>query len=119
MCKQLRNHQHCLQVALLALSLLAGQAGAAPVDEHVVRQVAVNYINNHIGVHGNWNGAAAPTISAIRQISYEGQPVAYNVTVKPSGHLFMAYDDDFSPVLLCSPTSDFDPDRVAVPDTPE
>lgn len=117
--KQSRVYRHLLVVTLLALGLLAGKVSAAPVDENVIRQVAINYLANHISVHGSWNGEVAPTIAGIQLIVYQGQPVAYNVTVGPSGYLFMAYDDDFSPVLLYSPASFFDPERVGVRDTPE
>jgi hypothetical protein len=111
--------QGLLTVAAMVFAWLAGNAGAAPVDENVIRQVATNYIANHISVHGSWNGETSPSIAAIQLVRHEGIPVAYNVTVLPSGHLFMAYDDDFSPVLLYSPESSFDPDRIGIPDSPE
>lgn len=100
--------------ALIALLLfVASNAQAAPVAEDVVRRVAQNYIANHIANFGNWNGGLMAEIESVELVRYENTAVAYSVAVRPSGYLLVAYDDDFSPVLLYSDRGTFVPSRVA------
>jgi len=94
-----------------ALGVIAG-VHAAPVPEATARLVAQNFMTNHISLHGSWNGVAAPEIIGVQLIYYNEAPVAYHMTVNPSGHLLIAYNDEFSPVLLYSDASHFDPNRV-------
>ena len=116
-----KNAGWCQIGALLAvcLAVLCGSASAAPVTQESVRQVAQNYMSNHISVHGSWNGSSTPEIASVQLVMHNNVPLAYNVTVRPSGHLLVAYDDDFAPVLLYSDNSSFDPDRVDERDSVE
>jgi hypothetical protein len=98
--------------AAVLLLVVAIPAEAAPIARRVARQVAQNFIAHHVSVHGTWNGTTSPEISSITLVRLRGTPLAYNVLVKPSGHLLVAYDDFFSPVLLYSDTSAFDAARV-------
>ncbi len=101
-----------LPLASLLLLLVATSAHAAPVGDRVARQVAENFIAHHVSVHGTWNGTTTPEISSITLVRFRGMPLAYSVLVNPSGHLLIAYDDVFSPVLLYSDTSSFEPARA-------
>jgi hypothetical protein len=101
------------QAVIALLFFVAINAQAAPVAEDVVRRVAQNYIANHIANFGNWNGGLIAEIESVELVRYKNTPVAYSVAVRPSGYLLVAYDDDFSPVLLYSDRGSFLPSRVA------
>src|SRR5512144_390126 len=95
-----RHRRFALLLSLLLAGVLAGSAWAAPVSEGKARQVARNAIVQHIAIHGSWNGASDASIDSIELVVYAQMPVAWNVRVKPTGHLLVAVDDEFSPVLL-------------------
>lgn len=114
-----RRFIRAASMGLAALLLLAGAAHAAPISEDTARLVARNFIANHIAQHGSWNGTAAADIQSVELVRHQKTPVAYNVSVRPSGHILVAYDDDFSPVLLYSDTSSFDPARANEADAVE
>jgi hypothetical protein len=92
---------------------LACAVHAAPVAEKTVWRVAQNFVANHIALHGGWNGTKHAEIASVSLVVHDNVPIAYTVAVQPSGHLLVAYDDDFSPVLLYSDTAGFDPARVS------
>jgi alpha-tubulin suppressor-like RCC1 family protein len=91
----------------------------SPVSEATARLVARNFMAAHVQAHGSWNGVANPEILSVTLITCQGAPVAYHVAVSPTGHVLVAYDDEFSPVLLYSDRSSWDPGRVTDPDTVE
>ncbi len=98
----------CLVICLAFVSsALAGQ-----VSETTAWQVAQNFMVKHIAIHHDWNGSQTPKVASVEVVNYEGEPVAYLVTVTPSGHLLVAYYDDFSPVLFYSPISTLDPAKA-------
>ena len=98
--------------AVFFLLFFACNAHAAPVAEDRVWRVAQNFMTNHVALHGAWNGVQNPQISGVQIVQYENTPVAYAVAIKPSGHLLVAIDDDFSPVLLYSDSASFEPSRI-------
>ena len=98
--------------AVFFLLFFACNAHAAPVAEDRVWRVAQNFMTNHVALHGAWNGVQNPQISGVQIVQYENTPVAYTVAIKPSGHLLVAIDDDFSPVLLYSASASFEPSRI-------
>jgi YD repeat-containing protein len=98
---------------------LSFSANAVPIQEATALQIATNFITNHIAVHKSWNGVLNPKITSVQLVTHKDEPVAYSVNVSPSGYLLIAYDDDFSPVLLYSATSGFDPARVGTRDSVE
>ncbi|MBF0560209.1 MAG: C10 family peptidase, partial [Nitrospirae bacterium] len=104
---------------VLSLVIFSGNIFAAQISETAARQVALNLMTNHISVHGDWNGEASPQVLSIETVNYNGEPVAYLVTVYPTGHLLMAYYDDFSPVLFYSPSSTLDPSKANDPNAIE
>ncbi len=107
-------------VAQLVFGLLFGlAANAAPVSEQTAQRVAINFVANHVALHGSWNGVVAPEVASIELVTFKNLPLAYNVTVRPSGHLLVAYSDDFSPVILYSDRSAFIPSRVVETDSVE
>jgi alpha-tubulin suppressor-like RCC1 family protein len=103
----------------IAFLLVARHGAGSPISEATARLVARNFMAAHVQAHGSWNGAANPDIRAVRLVTYQGIPVAYHVPVTPTGHLLVAYDDQFSPVLLYSDRSSWDPAKVAEPGTLE
>ncbi len=108
-----------LVAQLLFGCLFTSGALAAPVTEQTAQRVAINFVANHVALHGSWNGDAAPEVVAVELVKFKNLPLAYNVTVKPTGHLLIAYDDDFSPVILYSDRSAFIPSRVVETDSVE
>jgi Peptidase C10 family len=100
-------------VALVFLLLMSVSAGFCdPVESTTARTVAENVLCQHVQIYGAWNGSPAPTITAAQAVRYQGVTVAYNFRVAPSGHVLVAVDDAFSPVLLYSTDATFDPGRV-------
>ncbi len=81
------------------------------ITQEIAAKVAAKTIENHIRIYGDWNGqdTACPLVPEL--IIQEDTPVAYNFPVNPSGHVMVAYTDDFSPVLLYSATSAFNSSR--------
>jgi hypothetical protein len=97
-----------LGVAGLLATAAAISAMAAPIDDATAVRVARNYVTQHVALYGEWSGAVSPQINRAELVTFEGQPVAYVVSVKPSGYLFVSFDDDLVPVLLYSPVGTFD-----------
>jgi hypothetical protein len=87
-------------------------AFAADIDLGTVRQVAATFLDQRVWRFGTWGGSGKPTIARIELIRYKDTPVAYNVSITPRGHLLIPFDDELSPVLLYSDTSDFIPSRI-------
>jgi hypothetical protein len=85
------------------------------VTQATARQVAQNQIALHISLYGHWNHITSPTVGDAQVIYHEGDAVAYNFSIEPSGHIMVAVDDVFSPVLLYSTTSEIDADRLDSP----
>jgi len=83
-----------------------------PVDPATARQVAQSVLRRHVELYGHWNGSPTPLITAEQPVQYQACTVAYNFSVKPGGHILVAVDDVFSPVLLYSTRSLFDPGRA-------
>ncbi|MGE0918344.1 C10 family peptidase [Trichlorobacter lovleyi] len=92
---------------------------AAPVSEVMVRRVAQSFLRHQVKQFGPWVHDFKPTVSKIQLVEYEGEPIAYNVSVKPSGYLLIPYHDEFTPVVLFSYGSSFEPSRVTQPDSVE
>jgi len=108
-----------LLLCLLNLLAFAGAAFAGQVSEATAWQVAQNLMTNHVAVHSSWNGNPTPHPKSIEVVKYKGEPVAYLVTAYPSGHLLVAYYDDFSPVLFYSPSATLDPSKTDDPNAIE
>lgn len=110
-------------IAVLAafLFLLASPATGfcAPVTYGAARTIAGNKIRHHIDLYGHWNGSLTPTLADGQPIELEGVSLAYNFKVNPSGHILVAADDAFSPILLYSTKADFDTARLAEPNSVE
>jgi hypothetical protein len=87
---------------------------AAEVSKEVARQVAENYLNHCREASGQWARSDSPGIVDYQLVEYDNQPVAHNFIVSPSGHILVAYWDEFSPVLLYSTVSEFDPKQVGI-----
>ncbi|MBF0559190.1 MAG: C10 family peptidase [Nitrospirae bacterium] len=104
---------------IIALFSLVNTAFAATVSESTALQVAQNLLKSHIAVHGEWNGSTNPTVGNIDVVTYQNMSIAYQVNINPTGHMLVAYYDDFSPVLFYSPSSDFDPSKVDDPNAIE
>ncbi|WP_235620048.1 C10 family peptidase [Trichlorobacter lovleyi] len=92
---------------------------AAPVAEVVVRRVAQNFLRHQVERFGLWANDPKPVVTKIQLVEHEGEPIAYNVSVKPSGYLLIPYHDEFTPVVLFSYRSSFEPSRVTQPDSVE
>lgn len=120
---QCRLHvRHVLGTCMVFFILIA--AGATPVRSDAVsletaRVVAQNKVLQHLDLYGTWNGSPAPWVGDGQPVVHEDLTVAYNFQVSPSGHVLVAADDAFSPVLLYSATSTFDPDRRSDPNSVE
>ncbi len=85
-------------------------AFSAIVDSETAKQVAQSMVANHVANHGNWGTGTQPSISNSEPVYYNGEKIAYNFTVQPSGQLLIAGSDLLSPVLLYSTSSNFTPD---------
>ena len=102
--------------AVVWLLVAAAPLAALPVPEALARIVAHNTIRQHIAVFGSWGGVQHPQIEAVEPIAFGTDRLAYNVRVRPTGHVLVAPDDEFSPVLLYSDTHSFDVSKVEDPD---
>ncbi|MFZ1984728.1 MAG: C10 family peptidase [Desulfatitalea sp.] len=114
----LRAIQNLLFYCLL-VALWVAPAAADPVDLAMARRVAENTLRHHIALYGDWNGTVAPVVGQGQAVIFKASHVAYNFQVLPSGHVLVAVDDLFSPVLLYSPNSVFDPARAERPEAIE
>ncbi|MGD0282655.1 MAG: C10 family peptidase, partial [Dissulfurispiraceae bacterium] len=108
-----------LILCIISIFALVDSTYAAVISEETAYQVAQNYLKAHISEHGNWNGETAPSVGDIQVLSYEGTPIGYLVNIVPSGHMLVAYYDDFSPVLFYSPASGLDISKVDDPNSIE
>ncbi|MDJ0781398.1 MAG: C10 family peptidase [Desulfosarcinaceae bacterium] len=95
--------------------LHAALSTAAEVDLAVAQQVASAEIRRHIDLYGAWGAGDAAHIASGETVWREGVALAHSFGVWPSGHILVAADDRFSPVLLYSPDSAFIPERVDDP----
>lgn len=94
-------------------------AFSAEVSIDIARQVALGVLQHHEALFGSWNGSRAPTLGDGTVVRSEGEAVAYNFQVRPSGHVLVIVDDNLSPVPLYSTTSAFDPGRYDNPNSME
>jgi hypothetical protein len=102
----------------LAFFLAAG-GWCDNVAPATAQRVAEQQLRLHVDLYGHWNHSAAPTIADVQEVRRAARVVAYNFSIDPSGHILVAVDDAFSPVLLYSATSSFDPDRADDPNAIE
>src|SRR5208337_5438758 len=100
---------------LLSFLLLTSVAFAGQVSQSKAWQVAQNFMRAHVANHGHWNSSQSPFVSSVETVYYQNTPVAYLVTVNPTGHMLIAYYDDISPVLFYSPAAKIDPAKVNDP----
>jgi hypothetical protein len=101
------------------LILIACPALALPVGERTARQVARNAIREHLESFGTWGDTSTPRIVAVEAVHLGSDRLAYNVRVAPSGHVLVAADDEFNPVLLYSDTHAFEAANAGDPDSLE
>jgi hypothetical protein len=97
----------------------ATPVGALPVTTRAARLVAENTIRQHVATFGSWGGATNPVVGRIEIVESGADRLAYNVAIRPSGHVLVAADDEFSPVLLYSDTSTFEAARATEPNAVE
>jgi hypothetical protein len=100
-------------LAFLLLLLGAGSSTALPVPPAAARRVAQHAILQHIALFGSWGGSTAPAILGVTPVDVDGDRLAFNVTVAPSGHVLVAADDELSAVLLYSDVASLDPSKAA------
>ena len=107
----------CITIWLILLLVTGGGgvAAAAPIDLAAARQVALAEIWRHIDLHGSWGDAATAEAGHGETVWLDGVAVAHHFEVLPAGHVLVAADDRFSPVLLYSPASGFDPVNIDDP----
>jgi hypothetical protein len=105
----------CGALALLLIGLSAAAGLCAEVSPETARRVAEAKLLHHIALYGSWNGHPGPTVAESQPVHYDGQIVAYNFSVEPSGHILVAVDDAFSPIPLYSERSRFNPERAFDP----
>ncbi len=105
-----------LQALLFILFLSAfgfsTAAFSAQVPHEMVKTVANNFLQYQVGSFGAWAGSQSPAVDSITLVEHERAPIVYNVSIKPNGFLLIPYYDDFSPVVLFSKTTRFEPARV-------
>ena len=102
-----------LLLVLFLLVLGISTAGfAAQVPQDIVKTVANNFLQYQVAHFGTWSGSQSPSIDSITLVEHEFAPIVYNVSVKPNGFLLIPYYDEFSPVVLFSKSSHFEPARV-------
>ncbi|MGD0283256.1 MAG: C10 family peptidase [Dissulfurispiraceae bacterium] len=99
-------------IAIISIFMLVSSAFAATISETTVQQVAQNYLKAHVAQHGTWNGTTSPSVGDIQVATYKGTPVAYIVSIVPTGSMLIAYTDDFSPVLYYSPNTVLDDSKA-------
>jgi hypothetical protein len=104
-------------VACVCLYSAAGFCAEVPTD--IARLVAQGVLQHHEALFGHWNGSSTPTLGESTIVRSEGETVAYNFQVRPSGHVLVIVDDDLSPVPLYSTISTFVPGRSDNPNTME
>ena len=105
--------------AAVCICLSSAAAFCAEVPIETARQVARGVLHHHLDLFGYWNGSPAPTLGDGTVVRYEGEAVAFNFQVRPSGHVLVVVDNDLSPVPLYSTTSSFEPGRSDNPNAME
>ncbi len=101
-----------LILSLLTIFMIAGPAWPAQISPQTAMVVATNYLTSHMVVHHRWNGSKSPHPADVQVVSYKGEPIGYLVSISPTGHILVAYYDDFSPVLFYSPSATLDPAKA-------
>jgi hypothetical protein len=112
----------CGLASLVVLLLWQGvgiHSQAAEIDLATAQQVAEAQLQRHIDLHGTWEDTDTARIASGRTVHLEDMAVAHHFSVQPTGHVLVAADDRFSPVLLYSTSSTFDPANLADPDSIE
>jgi hypothetical protein len=99
-------------LGLVLTGITFGSAWGDPVSFETARVVAEQKLRHHLGIYGSWNGHDAPTIADGRPVQLTGRVVGYNFSINPSGHILIAVDDEFSPILLYSDRSHLDLNRI-------
>ncbi|MEJ2638342.1 MAG: hypothetical protein P8010_02085 [Desulfosarcinaceae bacterium] len=98
--------RHLCRIIVLVCTLVCGPyisntlVLAAPVDLTSARQVAEAEVQRHIDLYGAWGDAQTAHIDAGETVWLDGEAVAHLFRVHPAGHVLVAADDRFSPVLL-------------------
>lgn len=92
-----------------------GYATAAEIDLTAARRVAGAEIQRHLDLHGTWGDAQTAEAGSGETVWMGKVAVAHHFEVLPAGHVLVAADDRFSPVLLYSTVSSFDPTNVDDP----
>jgi hypothetical protein len=93
----------------------ASLSAALPVSAQTARTVARNVIAEHLASFARWGTATNPQIGSIEAVAVGGNRLAYNVRVRPTGHVLVAADDDLAAVLLYSDTHSFEQARLQDP----
>ncbi len=97
---------------LIFLILFSSSLRADEVPLWVANEIAKNYISHCILLRGSWAGTKSPVITGIKPVIYNNEFLGYSFSVYPKGHLLVPFYDEFSPVLLYSETSGFDPEKA-------
>jgi len=109
-----RKFQLFIIVMIVLVALFPAACLSAEVSREMARQIAENFLNYHHEVYGQWAQSDSPSIVDYQFIEYNNQAVAHNFIIAPRGHILVAYWDEFSPVLLYSTVSEFDPNQADV-----
>lgn len=102
-------HRIACLLGLLLTPVLGGYSPAAEIDLSTAQLAARAQIQQHLGLHGAWGDSKTAWIESGATVRIDDAAVAHHFSVLPSGHVLVAADDRFSPVLLYSSTSAFDP----------
>lgn len=107
---------YVFSLLVLVITLSGGGfATAAEIDLAAARQVAVAEIQRHLDLHGAWGDSQTAEAGPGETVWMDKVAVAHHFGVLPAGHVLVAADDRFSPVLLYSTASSFDPTKVDDP----
>ena len=106
-------------LGLLSIFMLAAPVWPAQISPQTAMVVATNYLTDHIAEHSSWNSSSSPHPTDVQVVSYKGEPIGYLVSISPTGHMLVAYYDDFSPVLFYSPSATLDPAKAGDPNAIE
>ncbi|MBN2284247.1 MAG: C10 family peptidase, partial [Deltaproteobacteria bacterium] len=102
-------------IVFLIFFILDASCLSAPVSRQRALLVAEEFLADHHKQYGSWGEAPAGRIYLCEEITCQDLLVAYNFRTSPRGHILVPRWDEFSPVLLYSTTSEFDPERVSDP----
>ncbi len=108
-------HLKRLFVFLIFFAFFSSSLKADVVPLWTAKEVANNYIYHCISLRGTWAGTKNPVIIGIKPVIYNNEFLGYSFSVYPKGHLLVPFHDEFSPVLLYSETSGFDPEKAYQP----